>query len=508
MKVFRFFIILIFLTACKATVPDAIYNSEDIFRHGVASGDPLNDRVIIWTRVTPPVSDSVISVDWEIARDVDFRLPVQNGKFRTSARRDFTVKIDVDDLRQNSQYFYRFRAYGVHSPVGKTRTAPSGNADSLRFAVVSCSNYEWGYFNAYGHISRQPDLAAVIHLGDYIYEYGPGVYGDTTIGRIHKPAAEIITLEDYRTRYAQYRTDPDLQEAHRNHPFIAIWDDHEIANNAFRDGAQNHQPDEGDYQQRSRTAKQVYYEWMPVREGGPLYRRFDFGSLATLMMLDERLEGRTAPVDSPEDSIFKSGERSMLGEEQFQWFTRQLVRSSSTWKIIGNQVIFSRLNTGRERMNLNMDAWDGYPYEQRRLSDMLRINQFENVLFVTGDTHSSWAFETTLDPFGDYHSDTGRGAIAIEFGTTSINSANSNESNADSLVIIHEKKLVTPELNPHLKYVNLRDHGYLLLTLTPAWARADFYFVETVRERSLEAEIGKQLWVPAGRYHLSESLPK
>ncbi|MCA6078643.1 alkaline phosphatase D family protein [Fulvivirga sedimenti] len=509
MKRFPFYtLLLLLLVACKSTIPDLSYEPGDIFMHGVASGDPLADRVIIWTRITIPHADSSVAVQWEMARDAEFRIPVQQGNFNTTAERDFTVKVDVGELRPGGEYYYRFKAYGVYSPVGRTRTAPAGSVDSLRFAVVSCSNYEWGYFNAYSHIAKQPDLAAVIHLGDYIYEYGPGVYGDTTIGRIHEPPYEIITLADYRMRYGQYRRDPDLQEVHKNHPFISIWDDHEIANNAYMDGAQNHQPEEGDFQVRRNVAKQVYYEWMPVREGGPLYRKFDFGPLATLIMLDERLAGRTAPVPGPDDSGFSSKERSMLGEEQFQWLTSQLVRTRSTWKIIGNQVIFSRLNTGRENLNLNMDAWDGYPYEQARLAEMFSINQFDNLIMVTGDTHSSWVFESTLDPFGAYNAKTGEGALAIELGTTSINSANSNESNPDSLVMIHERLLLSEEVNPHLKYVNLRDHGYLLLSLSPTAARADFYFVKSLRQRNVEAGIEARFWVPAGEYHILKSPPQ
>jgi alkaline phosphatase D len=435
-----------------------------------------------------------------MARDPEFRIPVQQGSTPTSAQRDFTVKVDVGDLRPNSTYYYRFRAFNAVSPVGRTRTSAAGDVDSLRFAVVSCSNYEWGYFNAYRHISRQQDLMAVIHLGDYIYEYGTGVYGDTTIGRIHNPPHELLSLDDYRSRYAQYRSDPDLQEVHRLHPFITTWDDHEIANNAYAEGAENHQPEEGSYTKRRDIAKKVYYEWMPVRDGEQLYRKFDFGRMARLIMLDERLAGRSAPVKNPGDSSYHNEERTILGNEQYKWLTDALVRSRAKWKIIGNQVIFSRLNLAQGNMSLNMDAWDGYPAEQKRLGRLLTINQFDNLIFVTGDTHASWAFETRID------STSGQRPLAVELGTTSVNSANSNESYADSLVIAHEDLLL--EANPHLKYVNLRDHGYLLLTLKQDYARADFYYVPTNRERSGYAFLAKQLWIRERNYKLLESRPQ
>lgn len=496
----RICIPLILLAGCKAADQYPEYASETIFRHGVASGDPLQDRVIIWTRIASPFSDSTVTVEWEIARDEAFRIPIQNGIVTTSSERDFTVKIDVDDLRPSSQYYYRFKSFGAESPTGRTRTAASGESDSLRFAVVSCSNYEWGYFNAYRHIANQPDLMAVIHLGDYIYEYGTGVYGDTTIGRLHEPRHEIISLSDYRERYAQYRTDKDLQAVHQAHPFITIWDDHEIANNAYSEGAQNHQEDEGAYNERKQIARKVYYEWMPVREGEELYRNFDFGRMASLIMLDERLAGRSMPAINTDDSVFRSSERTMLGEKQFKWLTDQLVRSRSRWNLIGNQVIFSRLYLDPERSEINLDAWDGYPAEQERFERMLRINQFDNLILLTGDTHSSWAFESTLKPEEDTR------PLAIELGTTSINSANQNEYDPDSVVISKEELLMN--VNPHLKFVNLRDHGYLLLTLKNEFARADFYYTPTLRERTQSLFLAKQIWIRNGSYKLMFEKPE
>jgi len=472
------------------------------FYHGVASGDPLQDAVVIWTRVTPEKTIDPLEVTWEFSTDRDFANVIQTGTFNTGPSRDYTVKVDVSNLTPGTTYFYRFQALDSYSAVGRTKTA-TADSEQINFAVVSCSNYEFGYFNAYGHIGQRDDIDAVIHLGDYIYEYGRGRYGDTTIGRFNIPPYEIVTLTDYRTRYSLYRLDPDLQSTHNNHPMIAIWDDHEIANNSYQTGAQNHQADEGSYEDRSAAAVQAYYEWLPIRENGELYRKFDFGPLANLIMLDERLEGRTRPLDSLSDPALMDTTRSMLGAEQLSWLKEQLSTSESQWKVIGNQVIFSYLNWGFEpSFTINLDSWDGYPMEQRELAEYIR--DIDDVVFITGDTHSSWAFEVSVDPFESYDQETGEGAIAVEFGTTSVNSGNSNERMPTDSVLVHEERIVNSEINPHLKYANMRDHGYLLLSLTPAEATASWYYVPTLKERVPEAEVGRRLYVNTGEVRLRE----
>ncbi|MEL7003396.1 MAG: alkaline phosphatase D family protein [Bacteroidota bacterium] len=473
------------------------------FYHGVASGDPLQDRVIIWTRVTPEDSIPSIDVSWEIAEEADFTEIVSSGIATTSPARDYTVKVDVMGLKENNQYYYRFKALGATSVTGSTMTAPSSEVDSLQFAVVSCSNYEFGYFNAYGRIAARKNLNAVLHLGDYIYEYGPGVYGDTVVERTHIPAHEIISLQDYRLRYSQYRLDQDLKAVHQAHPFITIWDDHEIANNSYKDGAQNHQEGEGDYITRKEAARQVYYEWMPVRENETLYRDFSYGNLADLVMLDERLAGRTAPAENLEDSTLQSEERTMLGQKQLEWFKEKLSTSDAKWKIIGNQVIFSYLNWGRKNFSINLDSWDGYPVEQKKIADFIQSNNLDNVVFVTGDTHTGWAFETTIDPFNSYNAKTAEGALAVEFGVTSINSGNSDERFPTDSVKAHEKRIVDSPINPHLKYANMRDHGYLLLTLYTEKARADWYIIETSRERNSNEKLDKSASVNSGEVKLN-----
>jgi alkaline phosphatase D len=449
------------------------------FYHGVASGDPLTDRVVIWTRVTPPDSAVSVLVKWELSIEPTFQKLVQTDIVATTPKSDYTVKVDVEQLQPGTVYYYRFSAFDIYSPIGRTRTLPTTSPDSLKLAVVSCSNWEFGYFNAYDRIAEK-DVDAVLHLGDYIYEYEPGRYGDTTIGRKHLPAKEIISLSDYRTRYSQYRLDQGLRNMTARHPLIAVWDDHEIANNSYVTGAQNHQEGEGDYALRKAAARQAYYEWLPIREGGKLYRSFAYGQLANLLMLDERLEGRTKQPESEQDSAYLSDQQTMLGAEQLQWLEQQL-KMPAAWKIIGNQVIFSDVMLGAvyPSMPKNLDAWDGYPKEKQKIRNSIVDNQISDVVFLAGDTHSAWAIEAAADVAKTYDPKTSRGAFALEFGTTSVSSGNSDERTDPDTVRMMEAALL--KTNPHIKYLNARDHGYLLITFTPAQVRADYFMVNTLR---------------------------
>jgi alkaline phosphatase D len=260
---------------------EAMQNTDPVFRHGVASGDPLPDRVILWTRVTAP--GDVVPVRWVVADDPKLARVVAGGEVQTGSERDYTVKVDVTGLRPATTYYYRFESGRGQSPIGRTRTLPARNVSRIRLGVVSCSNYPFGYFNAYAALARRADLDAILHLGDYIYEYQNGRFGDGgKIGRIPDPNAEILSLADYRARHAQYKADPDSQAIHRQHPFIVIWDDHELANNAWSGGAENHNPDkaEGDWFVRRNAAVRAYFEWMPIREdaaslGPRIYRGSD-----------------------------------------------------------------------------------------------------------------------------------------------------------------------------------------------------------------------------------------
>ncbi len=271
------------------------------FHHGVASGDPLAERVVLWTRVSGYASD--VPVTLSVASDRAMTRVIQRIPALASAERDYTVKIDVDGLEPGSRYYYQFTTADTRSPVGRTRTLPTSAAHA-RLAIVSCANYPAGYFNVYRALGNYNDLDAVVHLGDYLYEYPADGYASSRageFGRVSEPHQEVLTLADYRMRHAQYKSDPDLAYAHARQPFILSWDDHEISNDAWTDGAQNHQSNEGSYAERRRAALRAYYEWMPIREHGPAYRRFDIADIATLVMLESRLEARSQPLDYARD---------------------------------------------------------------------------------------------------------------------------------------------------------------------------------------------------------------
>ena len=309
--------------------------ADAVFRHGVASGDPLADRVILWTRVTPAAATGEVTVSWQVARDPKFGQVVSRGEARTGAARDFTVKVDVPRLAAGTTYYYRFESLGARSAIGRTRTLPREGVSRLRLGVVSCSNLPQGYFNAYACLARRADLDAILHLGDYIYEYPNKGYGDgTALGRIPSPDKEMVALQDYRARHAQYKADPDSQEVHRQHPFIVTWDDHEFTNNAWQGGAENHDPDqgEGDWSIRKAAAEQAYYEWMPIREDAQtkqsrIYRAFRFGDLATVYMLDTRVVGRDEQVLRDDTAAVELAGRQLLGAAQEGWLAEQMVTS-------------------------------------------------------------------------------------------------------------------------------------------------------------------------------------
>jgi alkaline phosphatase D len=438
--------------------------SRRIFQHAVASGDPLADAVIIWSRVTPD-APGTLRVAWQIARDRAFADIAQSGEATTDEDRDYTVKVDVNGLSPATTYYYRFVALGGSSPVGRTRTAPSGAVARLRFAVVSCSSYAHGFFHAYRSIAERLDLDAVLHLGDYIYEYGTGQYGNA---RPYEPAHEIVTLADYRTRYAHYRKDPDLQAVHRQHPFITVWDDHESANNAWVDGAENHtRATEGQWADRKAAAQQAYAEWMPIREpDGPakIYRSLRYGDLAELIMLDTRCWGREVQV-AQSDSRLADPYRQLLGPEQEAWLADRLRGSTAKWKLVGQQVMIGQLP-----IFFNNDAWDGYPAARLRFLDILRANHTSNVVVLTGDIHSSWAMNLTPDPNDAtaYNRETGEGALAVEFVTPGVTSPGF----PDSLAATAEQAALA---TPHIKFADVSKRGYIVLDVTPERTQAAWY---------------------------------
>lgn len=521
------------------------------FYHGVASGDPLQDRVIIWTRVTPETMDgSPIEVAYFVGTDAELTNIVQTGTFTTGPERDYTVKVDVTGLESGTTYYYAFSANGANSLIGKTKTTPTADeASHLRFGVVSCSNYQAGYFNAYKRLSERTDLDAIIHLGDYIYEYADGGYGDSTLweDRPLEPANEIVTLEEYRTRYSTYRLDTALARAHQQHPFIAVWDDHESANDAYTDGAQNHtEGDEGAWADRKAVAKQVYFEWMPIRENPDesIYRTIRYGGLMDLIMLDTRLEGRQEQILDVNDPALYDTSRTLLGQAQRDWFLEQLSTSTAKWKVVGQQVIFSELNVGwaalidptgpsfEELESTFLDIWDGYPAERSAIINYLADNGIDNTVILTGDFHSTFAFDVTSTPVdlefqeiptvgtipfynasGTYDPTDGAGSVAVEFATPSITSANFDENIGELTAAIFQGQinttLSTGQLtlgnpNPHMKYTDLVQHGYFVLDIREEHAQADWFFTD-ISQIATDETFGQGWRALDGDNHLEAS---
>ncbi|MBB3039940.1 alkaline phosphatase D family protein [Hoyosella altamirensis] len=479
------------------------------FHHGVASGDPLPDRVVLWTRITPS-SDALpgsgiggaVSVRWEVSRDAAFTSLAARGTVTTGPERDHTVKIDAGGLEPDTTYFYRFAGLGdaaqATSPVGATRTAPAFSADvsRLRFGVVSCSNWEAGYFAAYRHLADRGDIDAIIHLGDYLYEYGAGEYGGKEGSlRFHEPAHDIVSLADYRIRHGQYKTDPDLQRLHASVPWIPIWDDHESANDAWRNGAENHDPaSQGPWGMRYRSALQAYLEWMPVRPGGTgdrLYRRLQFGDLCELSMIDLRSYRDEPAAAGTGWPAVDATERTITGADQMSWLVTGMTTAAARWRLIGNPVMIAplvvpplepattealtqMLGLPRGGIPINTDQWDGYTADRRRIIDAIATTGTANVVFLTGDIHSTWASELPMNP-ANYPA---AGTAAVEFVVPSVTS-----KNIDDILGVPERS-VSPaaeeairQVNRHVRYVELDSHGYGVCEVTPGHVQMDWFFV-------------------------------
>lgn len=484
--------------------------SDAVFRHGVASGDPLRDRVVLWTRVTPAAPDEVVDVGWMIARDAQMSRVFARGAIRTSAERDFTVKLDAVALEPGTTYYYRFSARGARSATGRARTLPGRPTSRVRLAIVSCSNFPFGYFNVYRRLAARRDLHAVLHLGDYIYEYENGRYGGRNEGdgrpldRVPFPDRETVSLADYRARYGQYREDPDLQAAHQQHTFIPVWDDHEFTNDAWADGAQNHDPGEGAWSERKGAAIRAWREWMPVREAPVpdyrLYRQFPFGDLADLMMLDTRLEGRDAQAPGSDLAALERTSRQLLGAAQEDWLFENLRDSTAAgkpWQILGQQVMFAP-QTPPKAASPNTDSWDGYRAARERLFAAAAGARVQHLVVLTGDVHSSWGFDLAPDPFDGrkYNPATGEGAVGTEIVTPSITSP--AWPPPDQLQAIKAAR-------PHLKYVDGTHRGYVVLDMTRERLQADWWYVPTVLERTASEQFGKGMVSEAGRPHLVDA---
>jgi alkaline phosphatase D len=487
---------------------DAAEDGPAWFRHGVASGDPLPHAVVLWTRVTPTPDATPgsgigppIDVDWQIARDRGFRHIVNRGRVTTGPRRDHTVKVDATRLAPDTTYYYRFVADGHRSRVGRTTTAPADEATPrrLRFGVVSCSNWQAGWFSPYRHLARRDDLDAVLHLGDYLYEYGPGEYGLGQANldvRRHLPKHEMVTLGDYRRRHGQYKTDPDLADLHAAAPWIVTWDDHETTNDAWREGAENHNSGEGDWATRKAAARRAYDEWMPVRlssttairDGSRIYRRLRFGRLAELSMLDLR-SYRSQQAGDDLGSV-DDADRTITGHQQLRWLLDGLADSPAQWKLIGNPVMVAPVLipplptdvtdalvdvTGllpKDGVPYNADQWDGYQADRRRLVRFLADHGITDTVFLTGDIHSAWAC--------DLPQDAGRYPLSPSVATELVCSSVSSNNVDDMLGVPERTASLTVEAaiqaaNRHVRYVDLDRHGYSVLEVTPARVQMDWY---------------------------------
>lgn len=467
------------------------------FYHGVESGDPTENSVIIWTRVTP---DSGVTGDvkvyWQIATDVNFNNVVNYGSLTATAENHYCVKEDVCGLQPASFYYYMFQSGGRNSVIGRTKTAPAATAnnDSVRFAVVSCASWEHGYFNAYQSVSNRNDVDAVVHLGDYIYEYASGDFSGNVTGRTYEPANECITESGYELRYSQYKLDDQLRRIHQLFPFITVWDDHETANDSYRDGADNHTPGtEGSFADRKRNSTSTYFKWMPIRKPDPLdtiriFRRLRYGKLLDLIMLDTRLYDR----DEQDLAQRNSTTRHMMGPAERAWFLTQLSDTTTRWKIIGNQVMFAPLEVFGQPVNA--DQWDGYNYERGLIQNHILNNNIKDVVMLTGDIHTSWCNDV---PGSNYDANSGNGSICVEFVGSSVTSLNSPLPIGAGLI---------QTLNPHMKYINLDDHGYYILDVKKTKTQADYTFVSTVDQLGATDAAGPHFYVNDNERYLRQSL--
>ncbi|EKO3806899.1 alkaline phosphatase D family protein [Vibrio harveyi] len=521
------------LTACGSDDSDATPTGS--FEYGVASGDPTQTQVIIWSRVT--TAANYVDVTWQVSRSEDFSTVEQSGTFTTDTSRDFTVKVDVQNLNPSTQYYYRFMVGETTSIVGMTQTLPEGSVDKASMAVVSCANYPAGYFNVYKEILKQHQTESfdvVLHLGDYIYEYGAGGYASedaARLGREPSKGTECITLDDYRKRYAQYRQDQDLQALHAALPMIAVWDDHELANDAWKNGAENHQDNEGSFVDRRAAAAAAWTEWLPVRENTfsnmLIYRQFSFGDLINLMMLDTRLVGRDQPLDyfslnAPTmDSIgglvaqSRSADRELLGTEQLAWLMNAFNSQDAKWNVLGQQVLMSRMElpssvmlamfqlfnaTDEQKMDAllavnsaisnyladpssdtiklpyNLDAWDGYYVERERVYEIAKASEGHFVC-LAGDTHNAWTSELK---------DVSNNPVGVEFATSSVSSPGLEEYLALEPVAIAQMEYTLPHLVSELQWTDIKQRGFMRVTFTPEKAQSTWYMLSSVKDKNYQ----------------------
>lgn len=520
-----------------AGVPLAAREIGQGFTHGVASGEPGQDRVLIWTRYAA-AQDTPLA--FELSPTQDFTQIAAGGTIDASPEHDGCCKTFATGLAPGRFYYYRFVAPdGSHSDIGRTRTLPEGPADRFRMAVFSCANIGFGWFNAYAHAAAEGDFDCALHLGDYLYEYPPGTYPSTAEmapGRPVWPPRELVALADYRARYAAYRRDPDLRRLHQLYPMICGWDDHESANDSWEGGAQNHQPEtEGPWSARKAAAARAYREWMPVSDEP--WAAYEIGDLATLFRLETRLTARAEQFSlgailsgktSPEDAMaaliafregdYRDGHRELLGLQQQAWLAKGLRRSAGAgkpWQVLVQQVLMGRLATApglaeglpgdlpdyirqrilagamasRAELPLNMDAWDGYPAARARVYEAA-LEAGANLVSLAGDTHNAWAFD--LDHEG--------ARVGVEFGGHSVTSP--GLESYVSYLPTGTLERATVAHNPQLKWMDGSRRGYMAVELTPREASSEFRFVAGVRDKGAGLAATQRVSTPVGSRRL------
>lgn len=534
------------LGGCQAARPRGSLSAAR-FEHGIASGDPGVDSVLLWTRATPAAGEAGLDLTWELAADAGFERVIRRGEVRATVTRDYTVKVDVRDLDPGTEYFYRFAARDSATAVGRSKTLPVAGVQQVRLAVFSCSNYPAGYFHVYREGSRVADLDAFLHLGDYLYEYGSGGYATERAQELGRSlpgdnAGELYSLADYRKRYALYRSDPDLQAMHAAAPCIAVWDDHEIANDAWRNGAENHSPEEGDFGERKLAALRAWYEWLPVRppvseSSEQIYRSFDFAELLSLHMLDTRIVARDrqleyrdyadAETGAMDQDRFRSdlgnADRSLLGSAQLAWLGERLAASSARWQVLGQQVLMAKMHLPADLLGIkdlaelppllaelaelkaallrgwdigpeqqarlrrvtpyNLDAWDGYPVEREKLYGLAQ--QLDKRLVVlAGDTHNAW-YSKLRDRHGT--------EVGVELATASVTSPGLEKylkvESEEALQLAEAMTLLIDEL----QYCNLHQRGFMLLTVTSVALETEWLFVDGVGEPGYQLASGHRV---------------
>ncbi|KAF2493175.1 phosphodiesterase/alkaline phosphatase D precursor [Lophium mytilinum] len=507
------------------------------FTHGVASGDPFPDSVVLWTRIAPSAdndksnvtvegyvplynhdteeyvatSNAPVCVQYKIATDKGCKSVADSGTVYTSSDIDYTVKVEAKNLKPYTTYYYQFNVCNSNnvSPLGRTKTTPHADDDITKvgIAVYSCSNFPFGFFNAYGNPVRKDSVDYVVHLGDYIYEYANGEYGwGQTIGRVPLPDKQIYSLYDYRKRIATYRTDLDLVASHQQFPWIPVWDDHEVSDNTYRDGASELNNTEASFvedggvsvDQRKMNAVRAYFEWMPIRQvemddNLRIWRSFSIGKVLDLIMLDTRQYDRSITDlywnTDYVHSISDDAGRSMMGSRQENWFYNQLSSSSSrgaAWRIVGSQTVFSRLNEsvayGLENP-LDYDAWDGYQANRNRTFQHLYNNNIGNNIFLSGDSHASWVSDLVWLDEKTYDPATGAGSIGVEFAGSAVTSPCPYGANI-SMALAHNATRFLVAANEELQWSDIYYRGYYELHISPSEVEAKYFGLPTVVTRN------------------------